>query len=114
MEYTKQQTAAEIGRLLQADGIRPGISGYEYIQQGVAMVLEEPSLLHSVTKQLYPAIAKASGTSASCVERSVRYVLQPMEQTGKTYLTKLVEELWLQKNRSIASTNWLTKPKQKD
>lgn len=51
-------------------GFKEGYRGTDYIRAGVAMVCAQRSL--SMTKDLYPALARATETSPAAVERSIR------------------------------------------
>lgn len=56
-------------------GIPAHIKGYRYLRCGVLIALRDMSVLDSITKQLYPSIAKRFGTTASCVERAIRHAI---------------------------------------
>ena len=57
-------------------GIPAHIKGYEYLREAILMVLNERELINSVTKQLYPAVAKKHKTSPSRVERAIRHAIE--------------------------------------
>lgn len=48
------------------------VMGYGYIRDAISMTLEDPALADSVTKILYPAIAKHYRTTWTSVERDIR------------------------------------------
>lgn len=69
-------------------GIPAHLQGYEYIKQG--LVLEDPSVLNSVTTSLYPKVAQEYGTTASRVERSIRHALEmALFRNATGYIEKL-------------------------
>lgn len=65
------RTAAE---LLAALGIRVDRQGFRCLEAAVWLYLEKPGI--SMTKELYPRIAREGRTSASAVERSIRRAIE--------------------------------------
>lgn len=57
-------------------GIPASLSGFKYIMEGLKLIEENELYLFSVTKLLYPAIAKKYDTKASSVERNVRHAIE--------------------------------------
>ena len=57
-------------------GMPAHIKGYEYLRFAVLRVIENRSLLHSVTKELYPMTAKAFSSKPSRVERAIRHAIE--------------------------------------
>ena len=57
-------------------GVPAHIRGYQYLRTGILMVLEEPELLNSITKILYPEIAKKYKTTPSRTERAIRHAIE--------------------------------------
>lgn len=64
-------------------GIPAHIKGYQFLRKGVKMVMEEPTIINAITKQLYPGIAKTYDTSASKVERAIRHAIEVAWSRGK-------------------------------
>lgn len=65
-----------IGSVLKQLGVRPGILGYDYLKTAIKLVLEDRSLIQNITKELYPAIAKAHNTTPSRAERAMRHAVE--------------------------------------
>lgn len=57
-------------------GIPAHVKGYHYIRSAIISCIEEPNMLNSVTKILYPTVAKKFETSASRVERAIRHAIE--------------------------------------
>jgi len=57
-------------------GIPAHIKGYQFLREAVKLVLENPDSINRITKELYPAIARRFGTSASKVERAIRHAIE--------------------------------------
>ena len=47
------------------------------------MAIENPEIINSITKQLYPSIAERFETSASKVERAIRHAIEVAWNRGK-------------------------------
>lgn len=65
-----------MGRLNFAESL----AGTDLIRAGVAMVEAQRDI--SMTKELYPALAKATGTDYKRVERNMRHAIQNAAQRG--------------------------------
>ena len=61
-----------IQNALKAFGIPAYLHGRGYLQQAIQMALRDRSVLHGITKVLYPDLAKLFHTTAPCIERSMR------------------------------------------
>lgn len=57
-------------------GVPAHIKGYHYLRTAILSSIHEPSLLESVTKQLYPTVAKQYSTTSSRVERAIRHAIE--------------------------------------
>ena len=66
---------AKIHKLLYEWGVQPHLVGFDYLAKAVELVLEDPKRLHLITKDLYPSIAKAFGSTSSRVERGIRHAV---------------------------------------
>ncbi|MFO7273574.1 MAG: sporulation transcription factor Spo0A [Symbiobacteriaceae bacterium] len=80
----------EVHALLRSLGIPPHLKGYRYLGDAVLLVLQQPELLGAVTKDLYPAIARSNGTTASRVERAIRHAIGMAWDRGRDQLQRLV------------------------
>lgn len=57
-------------------GIPAHIKGYHYIRRAIMLSVEDTDMINSVTKLLYPTIAKEFGTTSSRVERAIRHAIE--------------------------------------
>lgn len=57
-------------------GIPAHVKGYHYIRCAIINCIENPTMLNSVTKILYPTVAKEFDTSSSRVERAIRHAIE--------------------------------------
>lgn len=66
----------DITNLLHSLGIPSHIKGYNYIRDGIQMVIRNSNLMGSMTKEVYPNIASSYDTTSSRVERAIRHAIE--------------------------------------
>ncbi len=64
-------------------GIPAHIKGYHFLREAIKMVYDNPDIINSITKELYPGIAERFNTSASKVERAIRHAIEVAWTRGK-------------------------------
>lgn len=64
-------------------GIPAHIKGYQYLREGIKLVMARPECISSITKVLYPGIAALFDTSASKVERAIRHAIEVAWTRGR-------------------------------
>lgn len=64
-------------------GIPAHIKGYQYLREAIKMSIDNPEVINSITKKLYPSIAERFETSASKVERAIRHAIEVAWNRGK-------------------------------
>ncbi len=64
-------------------GIPAHIKGYQFLREAIKMAIETPEIINSITKKLYPSIAKKFDTSSSKVERAIRHAIEVAWNRGK-------------------------------
>lgn len=52
------------------------IKGYHYLREAIMLSVGDKEMLESVTKLLYPAVAKKFSTTPSRVERAIRHAIE--------------------------------------
>ena len=57
-------------------GVPAHIKGYQYLRDAILMVVDDIDTINSITKLLYPEIAKKYKTSPSRVERAIRHAIE--------------------------------------
>lgn len=65
-----------ITNILKDLSIPVNILGYKYLRTAIFIASTEPDSLQGITKVLYPAVAKKHRTTASKVERGIRYSIE--------------------------------------
>ena len=64
-------------------GIPAHIKGYQFLREAIKLSMENPDIINSITKKLYPSIAEKFDTSASKVERAIRHAIEVAWNRGK-------------------------------
>jgi len=75
-ERRKRDLEASITNIIHEIGVPAHIKGYMYLREAITMVYNDIELLGSITKVLYPDIAKKYNTTASRVERAIRHAIE--------------------------------------
>jgi two-component system response regulator (stage 0 sporulation protein A) len=66
----------QVTKIIHQIGVPAHIKGYHYLRDSIIMAVNQPEIINSVTKQLYPMVAKRSNTTASRVERAIRHAIE--------------------------------------
>ncbi len=72
----QRQLDTTITAIIKEIGVPAHIKGYSYLREAIQMVYNDIELLGSVTKILYPEIAKKFDTTPSRVERAIRHAIE--------------------------------------
>ncbi len=67
---------SEITDILHEVGVPAHIKGYLYLREAITMVYHNIDILGSITKVLYPDVAKKFSTTSSRVERAIRHAIE--------------------------------------
>ncbi len=73
----------KISNIFITVGIPAHIKGYQFLREAIKMAIDNPEIINSITKQLYPSIANRFETSASKVERAIRHAIEVAWNRGK-------------------------------
>jgi two-component system response regulator (stage 0 sporulation protein A) len=69
--------------LIRDLGVPAHIKGYQFLRDAIIMVENDMDMIDSVTKLLYPAIAKRYNTTAPRVERAIRHAIEVAWERGE-------------------------------
>lgn len=72
-----------ITEMIHDVGVPAHIKGYQYLREAILMSVEDMDMLNSVTKILYPEVAKKYKTTPSRVERAIRHAIEVAWSRGK-------------------------------
>lgn len=67
---------AQVTKIIHQIGIPAHIKGYQYLRAAILMTIEDTDIINSVTKILYPSVAKKYQTTTSRVERAIRHAIE--------------------------------------
>lgn len=73
-----------VTEIIHEIGVPAHIKGYQYLRSSIIMAVVDMDILNSITKQLYPSIAKQYDTTSSRVERAIRHAIEVAWGRGKT------------------------------
>lgn len=71
-------------------GFQARQKGYRYLREAVCIAFYEPEVLASVTKRLYPEVAKRFNTTDKQVERAIRNAIETAWTNGNPETLKSV------------------------
>ena len=57
-------------------GVPAHIKGYHYLREAIILCIGDSEMINSVTKLLYPTVAKRFDTTSSRVERAIRHAIE--------------------------------------
>lgn len=67
---------AQVTKIIHQIGVPAHIKGYQYLRTAIIMTINDNDIINSVTKVLYPSVAKKYGTTSSRVERAIRHAIE--------------------------------------
>lgn len=67
---------AQVTKIIHQIGVPAHIKGYQYLRTAIIMTINNTEIINSVTKILYPTVAKQYGTTSSRVERAIRHAIE--------------------------------------
>ena len=65
-----------ITEIIHQIGVPAHIKGYQYVRESIRLAVTQPEIINSVTKLLYPTVAKKFDTTPSRVERAIRHAIE--------------------------------------
>lgn len=74
---------SDVTDIIHEIGVPAHIKGYQYLRDAIIMSVNDTEMLGSITKTLYPAIAKKHKTTSSRVERAIRHAIEVAWSRGK-------------------------------
>lgn len=73
----------EVTSIMHEIGVPAHIKGYQYLRDAIIMVIKDLDVINSITKQLYPGIAREYNTTPSRVERAIRHAIEVAWSRGQ-------------------------------
>ncbi len=75
-QNTHSDMEAQVTKIIHQIGVPAHIKGYQYLRTAILMTIEDSDVINSVTKILYPGVAKKYHTTTSRVERAIRHAIE--------------------------------------
>ena len=66
----------QVTRIIHQIGVPAHIKGYQYLRTAILLTVKDSDIINSVTKVLYPSVAKKYQTTTSRVERAIRHAIE--------------------------------------
>ena len=66
----------QVTKIIHQIGVPAHIKGYQYLRTAILMTVRDSDIINSVTKVLYPSVAKKYATTTSRVERAIRHAIE--------------------------------------
>ena len=82
-EYMERNLETDVTNIIHEIGVPAHIKGYQYLRDSIMMSVNDMEMLNSITKLLYPTIAKMHQTTPSRVERAIRHAIEVAWSRGK-------------------------------
>ncbi|MBE6766124.1 MAG: sporulation transcription factor Spo0A [Clostridia bacterium] len=65
-----------VTEIIHQIGVPAHIKGYHYLREAIILSIKDGEMINSVTKLLYPTVAKKNQTTSSRVERAIRHAIE--------------------------------------
>ena len=80
---TRGNLETDVTNIIHEIGVPAHIKGYQYLRDAIILSVNDMEMLNSITKILYPTIAKRHQTTSSRVERAIRHAIEVAWSRGK-------------------------------
>ncbi len=81
--YIERNLENDVTDMIHEIGVPAHIKGYQYLRDAIILSVQDMEMLNSITKILYPTIAKKNQTTPSRVERAIRHAIEVAWSRGK-------------------------------
>ena len=89
----------QVTKVIHQIGVPAHIKGYQYLRTAILMTIEDSDVINSVTKILYPSVAKQYSTTSSRVERAIRHAIEVAWDRGDVDILNSYFGFTIQNNR---------------
>ena len=73
---TDSELELMVTEIIHQIGVPAHIKGYHYLRESIILSVKNSDIINSVTKLLYPTVAKKYNTTSSRVERAIRHAIE--------------------------------------
>ncbi len=89
--FMERNIENDVTSIIHDVGVPAHIKGYQYLREAIIMSVNDNEMLNSITKILYPSIAKKFQTTSSRVERAIRHAIEVAWNRGRM---DIIDELF--------------------
>lgn len=89
----------QVTKIIHQIGVPAHIKGYQYLRTAILMTIADSDVINSVTKVLYPSVAKKYATTTSRVERAIRHAIEVAWDRGDVDVLNSYFGYTIQNNR---------------
>ena len=75
-DLTDPELELMVTEIIHQIGVPAHIKGYHYLREAIILSVKNSEIINSVTKLLYPTVAKNHGTTSCRVERAIRHAIE--------------------------------------
>lgn len=75
-ERNENDLEVVVSEIMHQIGVPAHIKGYQYLREAIILSINNTEMMGSVTKLLYPTVAKTFKTTSSRVERAIRHAIE--------------------------------------
>lgn len=72
----EEDLETKVTRVIHEIGVPAHIKGYQYLREAIIMTTQNMEIINSITKLVYPVVAKKYNTTSSRVERAIRHAIE--------------------------------------
>ncbi len=76
VENNTPDIETQVTKIIHQIGVPAHIKGYQYLRTAILLTIQDSDIINSVTKVLYPSVAKKYQTTTSRVERAIRHAIE--------------------------------------
>ena len=95
----REDIEARVTKIIHEIGVPAHIKGYQYLRTAILMTISDSEIINSVTKILYPSVAKKYSTTTSRVERAIRHAIEVAWDRGDVDVLNSYFGYTIQNNR---------------
>ena len=95
----QEDMETQVTKIIHQIGVPAHIKGYQYLRTAILMTISDGEIINSVTKILYPSVAKKYGTTTSRVERAIRHAIEVAWDRGDVDVLNSYFGYTIQSNR---------------
>ena len=98
-ELQSADLETQVTKIIHQIGVPAHIKGYQYLRTAILLTINDNEIINSVTKILYPTVAKKYQTTTSRVERAIRHAIEVAWDRGDVEVLNSYFGYTIQNNR---------------